>query len=564
MSQSCAWCAEEFEIRAQDLSFYERVGPVFAGRKFPVPPPTLCPHCRWQRRLAFRNERTLYRRSCDLTGQSIVAQYRPEARFPVYEVSVWRSDRWDAREYGRDFDFSRPFFEQFAELMGEVPHFNRFADPELDVNSEYTHCSGYSKNCYLISQARGNEACMYSRGVTSCRDCVDCLRIDNSELCYESVNLERCYHCLYCQDCESCNDCSFSTHLRSCHHCFGCHGLLHKEYHFFNEPLAKEEWEKRVNAIRLTPSVIRQYRQQSEALRLKVPQRSTTMINCEDSVGDHIYHCRDSYHIFDSHGLEHCAYCYEIPDPSRYCYDYSMWGEQAELMYECGGVGTSSYQDLFCFDCWQNISYLTYCAGCTPSVSHCFGCYGLRRAEYCVLNKQYSADEYERLAPRIIEHMIETGEWGEFFPVELSPFGYNETVAQDYFPLAEREVRRRGWRWTEEKSVTDAGGLQLVTQSPESIEAIDESVLDAALQCEETGRLYRITRPELQFYRRLGTSLPLRHPDLRHTERTRRLNSRRIWQRECSSCRRAVATCSDPARAEKVFCEPCYRDYLVT
>ena len=37
--------------------------------------------------------------------------------------------------------------------------------------------------------------------------------------------------------------------------------------------------------------------------------------------------------------------------------------------------------------------------------------------------------------------MKSTGEWGEFFPHEMSPFGYNETVAQEYFPMTEDEVR---------------------------------------------------------------------------------------------------------------------------
>ena len=36
--------------------------------------------------------------------------------------------------------------------------------------------------------------------------------------------------------------------------------------------------------------------------------------------------------------------------------------------------------------------------------------------------------------------MKSTGEWGEFFPHEMSPFGYNETVAQEYFPMTEDEV----------------------------------------------------------------------------------------------------------------------------
>jgi hypothetical protein len=41
--------------------------------------------------------------------------------------------------------------------------------------------------------------------------------------------------------------------------------------------------------------------------------------------------------------------------------------------------------------------------------------------------------------------MQSTGEWGEYFPIEVSPFGYNETVAQEYFPLTEEEVNSKGW-----------------------------------------------------------------------------------------------------------------------
>jgi len=31
--------------------------------------------------------------------------------------------------------------------------------------------------------------------------------------------------------------------------------------------------------------------------------------------------------------------------------------------------------------------------------------------KYCILNKQYSKEEYEELVPKIIEHMQKTGEW---------------------------------------------------------------------------------------------------------------------------------------------------------
>jgi hypothetical protein len=60
----------------------------------------------------------------------------------------------------------------------------------------------------------------------------------------------------------------------------------------------------------------------------------------------------------------------------------------------------------------------------------------VRGKEYCILNKQYSKEEYEALVPKIIEHMRTTGERGEFFDPSLSAFGYNETAAQDYFSLS--------------------------------------------------------------------------------------------------------------------------------
>lgn len=47
------------------------------------------------------------------------------------------------------------------------------------------------------------------------------------------------------------------------------------------------------------------------------------------------------------------------------------------------------------------------------------------------------------LCSKVIEHMMATKEWGEFFPTSISAFGYNETVAQEYFRLSESEVKEK-------------------------------------------------------------------------------------------------------------------------
>ena len=122
MLKDCKQCGDKFEISEKDLKFIEKISPVFAGKKCEIPAPTLCPDCRRQRRLAFRNESSLYHRKCDKTGKQIISMYKPEAPFPVYCPEEWFGDTWDARDYGREFDFGRPFFEQFVELRDKVPH----------------------------------------------------------------------------------------------------------------------------------------------------------------------------------------------------------------------------------------------------------------------------------------------------------------------------------------------------------------------------------------------------------------------------------------------------------
>jgi hypothetical protein len=159
MDKVCQQCQVEFSVKDEDRVFYDKVSPVFGGKKFSIPEPTLCPSCRYQRRLAFRNERKLYHRKCDLTGKQMISMYPAGTSFPVYHIEVWQSDQWDPLSYGREFDFSRPFFEQFKEMCDEIPHFSLFVDPQMDENSEYTNCASESKNCYLISQAERNEDC---------------------------------------------------------------------------------------------------------------------------------------------------------------------------------------------------------------------------------------------------------------------------------------------------------------------------------------------------------------------------------------------------------------------
>jgi hypothetical protein len=184
-----------------------------------------------------------------------------------------------------------------------------------------------------------------------------------------------------------------------------------------------------------------------------------------------------------------------------------------------------------------------------------FGCSNVRNKQYCILNRQYSKEAYAELVPKIIEHMKKTGEWGEFFPPMLSPFAYNETVAQEYFPLTRKDIEMRGWRWKED----DKREFQPQTvEVSHNIDDIQDTLCSEILACEVTGRNYRIIPQELEFYRKIHLPIPRRHPDQRHRDRIAKRNPRRLWKRICSKCREEIWTSYPPKSPYTVYCEKCY------
>ncbi len=170
--------------------------------------------------------------------------------------------------------------------------------------------------------------------------------------------------------------------------------------------------------------------------------------------------------------------------------------------------------------------------------SDCFGCVGLRNKSYCILNKQYTKEEYEELVPQIIERMMADGEWGEFFPSSMSPFGYNETVAQEYFPLTREEITESGiFNWSDyEAPFPTVEKVIPASKLPDTIDSIPDDILNWAIECEVTGRPFRIIRQELEFYRKHSLPIPRRHPDQRHLDRMALRNPRKLYERQCDKC----------------------------
>jgi len=100
-SKRCKASGELFTISASEAAFYDKCGPIFNGRKYPLPLPTHSPTERVRRRLAIRNERHLERtrrlnprklweRKCAKTGVPIVTTYPPDADDIVYSEKAFK------------------------------------------------------------------------------------------------------------------------------------------------------------------------------------------------------------------------------------------------------------------------------------------------------------------------------------------------------------------------------------------------------------------------------------------------------------------------------------------
>jgi hypothetical protein len=555
-AKRCVQCQAAFEVTDRDLSFYEKVSPSFSGGKYLIPAPSHCYSCRQQRKLAWRNERTLYWRTCGLTGKRIMSTYAPDSGLKVYNCEDWFSDRWDGAAYGREFDFNRPFFEQFNELLAAVPVPAAFTD-STSVNTEYANLSKRNKNCYFIFAANDNDECFYTTYLQRNRNICDCFFIFDSELCYECIDCYNCYNLQYSQYCKNCRDSAFLLSCAGCSDCFCCLSLSNKRYHILNKAYSRDDYQKELIRLHSDPAMVEKARSALSRLSERVAQKYYAGLNNAGVTGDHLFFSKNSQMCFDCTYLEDCKYCTWL-HRCKDCYDHYAWGLPGELGYENHLVGDGFYNVRFCEECFTGVSDLLYCRHCINGSKSLFGCVGLQHKEHCILNRQYSKADYDALAPKIITHMRQTGEWGEFFPERFSPYGYNETVGKEYFPLTEEEVRKRGWKWQEHLPYTTGKETLALSAVPADIADVADKLPQAVLACSQCSRNYRITSEELKFYRRLELPVPRLCFNCRYAKRRTRRNPRQLWDRPCGRCGKAVMTSFGPESPARIVCEECY------
>lgn len=549
----CQNCQNEFKIEPEDFEFYAKIN---------VPPPTFCPECREQRRLAFRNERSLYKRKCDLCGKEMVSIFSSVSPvgwtkpFKIHCLSCWFSDDWDQLANGRSFDFQRPFFEQFKDLLQEVPKMALFN--VRTINSDWVNSETDDKNCYLNVGGHYNEDCAYNTYAIKSKDCFDNYWIFSCSFCYENILLRDCYKTFFSRQCFNCIDTFFSYDCRNCQNIIGCAGLRGKSYCIFNEQYDKESYFNFLKQYPLSSNEsLRFLREKAGEIILKTPHRDTFVVKSTNVSGNYIEqskNCQNCWAVEKIENSRHMFISGEIKDS----YDCSCVGFKSELIYEVlSAIEIYNVRFSYFIDGGYNIEYSNFLSNCHD----CFGCVGLRQKAYCIFNKQYSEEEYKILKEKIINHMKRLGEYGEFFPTSFSAFGYNETTAQDYFPLTKEDALKSGFNWNdyEENIQHQFSGYEI----PDDIKDVGDNILEKILKCEISGKAYRIIPMELEFYRSMGLPIPRRAPLQRYRDRLASRAPRKLWERNCAKCGKEIKTVYSPEQPEIVYCEQCYQQEVV-
>jgi hypothetical protein len=575
VNKNCQNCKTDFVIESEDFQFYEKIR---------VPPPTFCPECRQRRRMSFRNERTLYKRKCDVTGKDIISIFSADSPHKVCESAYWYSDQFDPLSYSRDFDFNRSFFEQFHELSLSIPLPSLRL--EASENCDYNNDMSRSKNCYLCARTHMSQNMLYTYRGNSSSFCGDCMQVvENSEYLYECVECVNCRDGKYLYFSENCANSAFLWNCRNCLDCFMCTNLRNKQYCFMNEQLSKDEYRKRREQFDLTSHIARQSAlAEFDKLKLKTIRKYATIVNSNNVVGDNIIDSRNAYLCFGLKFAESVRYLWDVMKYKDSMDAYSG-GRDSQLIYECTAVA-ACYNTKFCVRASEStdVQYSYF----IKTSKNIFGSIGLQSREYCILNKQYSESDYKELLNNIVEHMKKTGEYGEFFPAKLTPFAYNETVAQDWFPLTPAEAEQGGYRWR----VENAKSYDITVPAkvlPDNIAEIGDSILNEVVGCEHTGQCddacttaFRIVPQELEFYKKIGVPLPRLCPNCRHHARLKQRNPMKLWHRQCmclssealakedahqntaehfhgdQPCPNEFETSYAPDRSEVVYCEACY------
>lgn len=517
-SVKCRITGREFLVSEQEQAHLDKMFQTNPCLKEPLPLPTVHPYEELRRQCAFANYLNLFKSKSALSGRNQLTRHNPELGNKICTVDEFWSDAIDNSQFGRPYCFDRPFFEQWRDLVHDC-----YLLPLNNFNTEgssYVNGATNVSNSYLCFNIIESQDCMYCFSHHRGSDNVDCVGATSAQFCYSCVDIENCYECQHCQDCKNSNNCFYCLDLIGCKYCIGCVGLRNTEYCIRNDNVGRQAYFRFLKEHELGDRHVRTSLIQScDSFIAEQKHEVNRIINCEESSGDYLTDCKNSHECFFSQRLHDCGYLVQGYNSKD---SWKGIAISSELTYK--SMSVRGYHDLYSYVSTDG-SYNVYCYMLANHCANCFGSVGLKSKSYCILNKQYTKEEYFDLVPRIIEHMKTTGEWGEFFPPAYSTHAYHASVACDIFEgLSESTLMKRGYRvLPQDEPAAQAGETSAKDIPDRSSDIAPGKLLEKRFVCEKTSRPFTYQKKELDFYVRFKIPPPRIH----WKERIENLNQKR-------------------------------------
>ena len=562
-TKQCQNCKNDFKIESEDFAFYDKIH---------VPAPTFCPECRMIRRLRNRNERVLFKAQCDLCSKSIFTIYHPDNKYIIYCTDCYSSDKWNPLDYGMDYDFSRSFFEQFSELQKRVPH--KAKHEVSSQNCEYGNYILNSKDIYLSFTTTDSNWIYYTRSADRCNDCMDCYNIIDCQYCYFCVQTSKSSNSSYLIDCRECVSSKFLYDCVNCIDCFMSSNVRNKQYYFKNKQLTKEEYKNEMDNLDFSSLYeISNLKIEFDKLVKNSIHKFANLTGSNNCTGDNVVKSNNvnkSFHVTESENCKFVMRTVGLKD------SYDVFGSlPGELLYEVhgGAKGSSNSHFVSIGNGTVNSEYTDFCL----NVQDLFGSVSLQSNKYCIFNKQYEKDEYFELKEKIKQQMMDVPyidekgivyKYGEYFPQICMAFAYNESAAQEFFPLTKEEIIHHNYLYRD--PIVNQYSPTLTKENLPN--KITDSIVDEVLECSHNNLcnshrcvgVFKITKEELFFYKNHNISLPNLCPNCRHYERLLYVHMPKLYKRKCSNnCGTEFETSYSPDRPEIVYCESCYQQEVI-
>lgn len=544
----CEHCKQNFVITEGEFSLYEKVG---------IELPTLCFFCRVKIHLSFWMFGKFRKGKSDFSGESLITVLPEKTRYPIYTLHEWYSDKWDAMDYGMDYDESKPFFEQLQTLQEKVPHPHQggIKNTGCDWCDDVWNC----KNCYLSRSMLECEDLYYSYRNLYVKNSIDLAICFHSEKCYDSSGCYNSYKLFYSKHSRDCIDSLFLYDCRNCQNCFMCWNLRNKSHCIENIQYSREEYLEKLKEFKLGSyeSIQKHKKYFEEIIKNDVVHRPNFNFRIYNSGGDYLLDCKSCHNCFTISNSEDCYNCIR-GDKLKSSVDTNGC-QTTELSGNCGSCQGNNYS--LKYSNWSSArysEYLDYCIEC----DYCFGCVGLKKKRYCILNKEYSKEEYEILKNKIISDMRKRREYGKFLPYSMSAGPFNFSTSFFYFPEIKKEdILKLGGYW-EDIDESHIEGMP-TSELPDDIKDVPNTIITQALICPLTGWRFNIAQNELIFYKENNIPLPRYHFDVRTKGRMKYLTVLQAYPYKCFYCKKDVEAYYLPEwNYQKIACEECYKQNI--